>query len=194
MKEIKFENWKQPTEEVVNHFANAFAINFHKDENELKEWFTPEHPFSEDTISNRVRRLNALYHTHLWEEHIKEMVDFLNREGSAFEDLIHAGDPAAVRKLADLENRNCFVFATKYCSFVEPEKYPIYDSLVAGVLMHFHKQSPLIDGKLDFESIRQNCNYESFKTIVDEFKKKYGLEKCSYKDIDKFLWLVGKNA
>ncbi len=193
MKEITFENWKQPNEDVVNHFANAFDINFYKDENEMKAWISKSIS-KEGVIESRVHRLNALYHTHLWEEHIKAIVDFLNQEGSAFEDLIHAGNPAAVKKLADQENRNCFVFATKYCSFVEPEKYPIYDSLVAGGLMYFHKKKALIEGKLDFEGIRQNCDYEMFKDIIDEFKRQYELDQCPYKDIDKYLWLVGKNA
>ncbi len=43
-----------------------------------------------------------------------------------------------------------------------------------------------------FESIRQKCDYATYKNIVKEFREKY-CPKCEYKDIDKFLWLAGKN-
>ncbi len=189
---ISFESLEQPTEYVVKNFADAFDINFYKDENELKRCFLKS-VNDEGVIDSRVRTLNAQYHVHLWEKHIREIIDFLKGEGSSFEEMIHKDDPTVVKKLAERNSINCFVFATKYCSFVEQNKYPIYDSLVARVLMYFHKQRPLIDGNLNFEEIRKNADYETFKNIVDEFRRQYCLERCSYKDIDKFLWLVGKN-
>lgn len=191
---MEFKSWKQPNEDVVKHFANAFDISYYKCENELKDLFSSDHALTEERISLRVVRLNALYHIHLWDIHIADIVEFLKQgECIKFENRILGGDLDAVKELAERDNRNCFVFATKYCSFANPEIYPIYDSLVASVLMYFHKMNPLVNGKLDFEEIRQNCDYRSFKSIVDEFKMQYGLERCSYKEIDQFLWLVGKN-
>ena len=191
---IAFENWKEPSEDVVKNFTNVFDICFHIDEEELKELFEDHNKLMEDTISLRVRRLNALYHTHLWKKHITEIVRFLHKTGIDFEKRILSGDLAVIKELADRKDRNCFVFATKYCSFVNPDEYPIFDSLVGKVLKHFHERKPLVEGALDCEKIRLNYEYEKYKELINEFRTQYGLEDCPYKEIDKFLWLVGKNV
>ena len=194
MSNVPYESWKEPNENVVKYFANAFDICFHIDEEELKELFEDHRKLTEDIISSRVRRLNALYHTHLWEKHITEIVRFLHKTSIDFENRILSGDLAVIKELADRKDRNCFVFATKYCSFVNPKEYPIFDSLVGKVLKHFHERKPLMDGALGCEGIRLKFEYEKYKEVINEFRTQYGLEKCSYKEIDKFLWLVGKNV
>ena len=194
MKTIYFDAWKTPNEEVVKYFAYAFDISFHRDEDELRDLFRANNSLTNEIIDLRVRRLNALYHTHLWEGHIKNIVQFLTQGGNAFEQQIRSGEVSVVGKLANIGNRNCFVFATKYCSFVNPKEYPIYDSFVANVLLHFHEENPLIENeRISFERIRMDCDYSRFKEIVDVFKNQYKLNNCDYKELDKFLWLVGKN-
>ncbi|MCR4616560.1 MAG: hypothetical protein K5669_00055 [Lachnospiraceae bacterium] len=193
MDKLILESWKKPNDSIVKSFAEAFDICFCKDEEELKRLFCDSNVQNDEVLNNRVRRLNALYHTHLWGKITEEIVTFLKAGGAKFEKEIKSGDICAVKKLAKRERRNCFVFATKYCSFVAPDKYPIYDSLVVKALLYFHTQKPLVEGRLSFERIRKTYDYATFKEIVDEFKKQYYLEKCSYKEIDQFLWLVGKN-
>lgn len=190
---VNFDDWIELNEGVVKGFANAFDINYHRDEIELKKLFLHEQLLTDEIIHKRVKTLNVLYHTHLWQENIIDIEQFLIQGGEVFESKILSGNMDTVAALADRNNRNCFVFATKYCSFVNPDEYPIYDSLVSNVLYYLHNRKPLLEGKLSFEMIRQNRDYKTFKDIVDMFKKQYGLENCSYREIDKFLWLVGKN-
>ncbi len=190
-----FEKLKNPNESIVKSFANAFDICFYRDEKELMKWFHSERIITKSIIISRVRKINALYHTHLWEENIIDIVDFLsNKGGIEFENRIVSGDLNVIKELVAQNNRNCFVFATKYCSFVNSDCFPMYDSYVASALLNFHNSKPLIDGKLNFEKFRKDCDYKAFKDALDKFVVRYKLYNCSYREIDKYLWLVGKNV
>ena len=35
-------------------------------------------------------------------------------------------------------------------------------------------------------------HYESFKNILCQFREYYGLQRFSFKELDKFLWLYGR--
>ncbi len=95
-------------------------------------------------------------------------------------------------ELAKCSEKNLFVFATKYCSFINSKVYPIYDSLVIKTLEFFYKQKPFIDEKLNFEKIRQECDCVKYKRIVTGSCERYCLG-WEYKDVDKYLWMAGKN-
>lgn len=80
-----------------------------------------------------------------------------------------------------------YSFATKYCSHHFPNDFPIYDSYVEKVLMYFNK----IDNFFNFK--REDLkDYKKFKNVLMQFKKFYNIEQYSLKDIDKYIWLVGK--
>ncbi len=190
-----FEDWKRlnnQTPEILNYFVDAFDTVYFKDEAELKGLFSDHNDLNFELIGKRVRRLNALYHTRLWDKHIKALIGVLSSEGSRIENKIKDGNVDVVEQIARCGGEKWFAFATKYCSFVNPGEYPIYDSLVTKPLVEFNKKNPFTDEKLDFERIRQECNYGKYKGIVTAFRDKY-CEGREYKDIDKFLWIVGKN-
>ena len=119
--------------DVVKCFASAFDIAYHKDEEELIRLFS-DHSVDKDIIEMRVRRLNALYHTRLRNGQITSLTEYLSSQGSDFEKRILTSATDVVNQIAQCGGKNWFVFATKYCSFVNSEKYPIYDSLVVKAL------------------------------------------------------------
>ena len=83
--------------------------------------------------------------------------------------------------------KNFYSFATKYCSHHFPKEFPIYDSYVEKVLMYFNKNDKFYDFK------RENLkNYKKFKNILIQFKKFYNIDEYNLKDIDKYLWQLGK--
>ena len=92
----------------------------------------------------------------------------------------------AVNKIIDLFSDECYYkpysFATKYCNFHNPKKYPIADSFSKGVLYNYferkHKQALFND-------------YGEFCKIYKRFKCSF-IESFSVKEIDKFLWMFGK--
>lgn len=85
------------------------------------------------------------------------------------------------------KTRKFYSFASKYCSHHKPEIYPIYDSYVEKMLMHFKK----ID---KFEKFKKEDlkSYPRFIAVIEKFKSHYYLNDFSLREIDIYLWLAGK--
>ena len=101
------------------------------------------------------------------------------------------GDPSLVNEIARVtmkDKEKCFYcFATKYCSHHFLDLYPIYDGFVEKVLMYFKKRDSFATFvKADLK------NYEQFKEIILSFRAHYGLEKFGFKELDRYLWQLGK--
>ena len=95
-------------------------------------------------------------------------------------------DDIAKVKIGDSE-KNFYSFASKYCSHHKPLEYPIYDSYVEKVLLHFNKM-------YHFYPFHKNDlkNYSMFKTILIKFREFFKLEEFNLKELDKYLWQFGK--
>ena len=83
--------------------------------------------------------------------------------------------------------RNFYSFATKYCSHHKPLQYPIYDNYVNKILCYFHQQDRFTEFKA--EDLK---DYAKFKRTLLDFRNYYGLEKFNLKEIDKYIWQLGK--
>lgn len=121
-------------QEVVKKYAEAFDICFRKEQEELEALFKKQ--FSDDIVEYRVRKLNAVFHTRLSNKQIILITEFLVQGGSKLENDIKLGNACerVVKDIATCSEKNCFSFATKYCSFLAPDIYPIYDAFVASFL------------------------------------------------------------
>ena len=101
------------------------------------------------------------------------------------------GDPILVNDIKTVSignaTKNFYSFATKYCSHHNPKEYPIYDSYVDEVLRYFE----CVDKFSTFSSSDLK-NYVRFKEILIDFKRFYGLDNYSLKQIDQYLWQIGK--
>lgn len=82
---------------------------------------------------------------------------------------------------------NFYSFASKYCSHHKPTVFPIYDSYVDKILRHFRK----LDHFCDFQNDDLK-NYKKFIDILNEFQSFYHLEDFNKKDLDRYLWQLGK--
>ena len=85
------------------------------------------------------------------------------------------------------KTKNFYSFASKYCSHHKPSSYPIFDSFVGKMLLHY-KSADSFNG-FDKSDLR---NYEHFIEIIKSFQSFYKLEKFTLREIDVFLWLAGK--
>lgn len=83
--------------------------------------------------------------------------------------------------------KNFYSFASKYCSHHNSKDYPIYDSYVDRILRYFRKCHKFSDFKN--EDLK---DYVKFKGIIIEFQRFYGLNEYSLKQIDQYLWQLGK--
>lgn len=82
---------------------------------------------------------------------------------------------------------NFYSFASKYCSHHNPEEYPIYDSYVDEVLWYFKGCYKFLDFKR-----KDLKDYGEFKKILLKFRDHYGLTNFTLKQIDQYLWQLGK--
>jgi hypothetical protein len=82
---------------------------------------------------------------------------------------------------------NFYSFATKYCSHHKPLDYPMYDGYVGQVLRYYRKQDR-------FATFRNDDlkNYTRFKSIIMEFRSFYKLGRYNLKELDKYIWQLGK--
>ena len=107
------------------------------------------------------------------------------------DDRLKAGDVTLVSEIqhATINGRehNFYSFATKYCSHHNPLDYPIYDSYVDQVLRFFRDK----DGFSEFANADLK-NYVRFKGVLIDFRLFYGLGKYNLKEIDKYIWQLGK--
>lgn len=104
---------------------------------------------------------------------------------------LKAGDVTLVRDIQYLTisdtQKNFYSFASKYCSHHNPLGYPIYDSFVDEILRYFRNRdsfSEFQDGDLK--------DYAKFKSILIDFRSFYGLDKYNLKQIDQYVWQIGK--
>jgi len=99
------------------------------------------------------------------------------------------GDLTLVNDITYVEelNKHFYSFATKYCSHHNPHVYPIYDSYVDKILRYFRKEDNFCKFKND-----DLKNYLKFNEILQSFIEFYNLKEYNIKQIDKYLWQLGK--
>lgn len=106
---------------------------------------------------------------------------------------LNEGDLSLVEDLAHITINgkvfNFYSFASKYCSHHRPNIYPIYDSYVHKLMKYFRDR----DGFCKFKEADLK-DYQSYVAIIQEFQKHFGLESFTVKEIDKYLWQLGKEA
>ena len=163
--------------------------NYRDQEEALDRLFQDYAPGNKDIrdILLKAAALNAFYSTNIFSlypvaEHILALDIDLR---------LQAGDPTLVEDLKTVEGsgtvRRFYSFATKYCSHHRPEEFPIYDHYVAVTLRHFLDRdafAPFQDGALE--------DYRRFREVLRDFRDWYGLGEFSWKELDRYLWQVGK--
>lgn len=149
----------------------------------FRQW--PENA-SYDHVIIKTIMLNRAYSTRIYDvwtvaRHIRAL---------DIDERLRRGDETLIHEIASVtfkdKQRNFYSFATKYCSWHEPEKYQIYDSYVDWLVWNYQKQ-------FRFGSFRRYelLEYPRFVQIVHHLKDRFGLATLSNKELDKFLWIEG---
>lgn len=191
MKKTTIININKPTSKDVENYLNKWdsTENYVLQENALNRLFF-ELCASNDDISNvliKCSALNDFYSTNIFSvfavaKHIVEL---------DIDERLKAGDLFLVNDISHVtingRLKNFYSFASKYCSHHFPEKYAIYDSYVDKVLVYFNK----VDEFSDFR--REDLkDYEKFNKVLMDFRSFYGLDEYNLKDIDRYVWQLGK--
>ena len=182
----------KPSENEIEKYLKKWDAleNYVLQESSLKKLFSVTYPLNTDmdNILIKVCSLNDFYSTNIFSPFIiaKHILSLKIDERLQNEDLLLVNDIAKV-KVNRNKKINFYSFATKYCSHHKPTIYPIYDSYVEKLLMHFKKTDKFC--KFKKEDLK---NYPTYRSILIEFQKFYGLERYNLKEIDKYLWQAGK--
>ncbi len=140
-------------------------------------------------IGYKVELVDKLYNCHLMQDNRKVVNALLNLElDSEFE---KSDSYSIVSKISEIKlpkhkdeekyKRLGEVFASKYCHFHCPHKFPITDSFSKIAL------SKLFDKKINY----YNNNYTQFIHDINDLKKNNKFE-VTYAQIDTYLWLYGQ--
>lgn len=178
-------------EEVMAYLSRWDTLdNYALQESALDKLFFKTYPKNVDIddVLIKVSSLNDFYSTNIFSpfqvaKHIIKL---------DLDERLNAGDPTLVNDIAKVTMsngsvKNFYSFATKYCSHHKPLEYPIYDSYVDILLRYFRG----VDGFSKFKNDELR-SYINFKKILLEFQSFYELEEYNLKDIDKYLWQLGK--
>jgi len=182
----------RPSCEEVDRYllAREQLENYALHESALNKLFYQTYPDNKDIddVLVKVSVLNDFYSTNIFSPFkvAKHIIDL------DIDERLAAGDVTLVNEIArvDMDNgtvKNFYSFATKYCSHHKPLNFPIYDSYVDRLLRYFRD----VDGFYSFSN-HDLKDYVKFKKILLEFSKFYNLESYNLKDIDKYLWQLGK--
>ncbi|MBE2184579.1 MAG: DUF4268 domain-containing protein [Anaerolineae bacterium] len=179
---------REPNPELVQHYIRKFEDVSGKADRELGELFRqlPDN-VQYNHILRKVRKLNSYYGTRVWNlEGMAERILTLNIDSKLTKGLPEVVNEIALSPTKDGVIRENYSFASKYCSWHQPDDYPIFDSFVGIILEAYQHWDGFTD--LGIENLR---NYPIFKEIIFDFQKRYKLQEFSIKDLDKFLWLYG---
>ena len=164
--------------------------NYHLQEDALNKLFFELCPKNTDIIDILLKAstLNDFYSTNIFSIYpVAKHIRSLN-----IDTRLDAGDVTLVRDIQHVtisnKKRSFYSFATKYCSHHNPLDYPIYDSYVDEVLRYFRNR----DNFSDFQNDELK-DYVRFKDILIDFRGFYDLETYNLKQIDQYVWQLGKD-
>lgn len=182
----------RPTPELVREYVRRFdeGRNGIVDKALLRLFQTFPHNQQTEHVMFKVLGLNALYNTNINAvtpvvKHIVSL-DIDPQLAVGAPELVNA---IALTPLNDGQTHRNYSFATKYCSWHVPAAYPIFDNVVEK-LVYEYQQLDQFTGF--FWRNELAGDYRKFKAIVAALRDAYGLTDFSFKELDKFLWLYGK--
>lgn len=134
--------------------------------------------------------LNSLYSTNIYE--LQPVAEHIIKAG--IDDRLRSGDLRVVEEIAVTtyssgKTRNNLSFASKYCSWHQPELFQIYDQFVVDSLCAYQSLESFADFRRD--DLR---SYARFVEVFEAFREHYQLTMFTRKQLDQFLWSQGKRA
>lgn len=184
-------NIPTPSKKEIEKYLNKwnYRENTILHENALDKLFLETYPKNNDIneVLIKASSLNDFYYTNIFSiipvaKHIIEIKT---------DERLEKNDTSLVNDMANINisgvDKNFYSFATKYCSRHNPKEFPIYDSYVDKCLMYFKRK----DNFANFVK-KDLKDYKKFKEILISFKKFYDIDEYDLKDIDMYLWQLGK--
>lgn len=204
MKQISLRN--EATELIRGTYTPVDFQNYSVQEDIVKYAFG-QYPENTELgkIEAKVKLLNLFYSTGM-QATVKMAQHILSLK---IDKKLEKGDLSIVEEIAKLplENdkiRNNYSFATKYCANHYPDKYPIYDSLVATLFCNLFANQNLSPYKYTSRKTSEKNSftksefanklrdYRFYVEVYRAFMKEYDLDGLTYREVDSYLWTAVK--
>ncbi len=186
------EDYVPSVKELQGYLAKWDTLNVYVEhEAALEMLFRTDPEFRRNTslrhIIVKCAVLNDFYATNIYqiEPVARNIASIAN-----FDERLDCGDRSLVDKIANVGDRVNYSFATKYCSHHRPELFPIYDRYVRDVLLFLRRKYPKV---LKFKTKQSLKDYNTFVEAIEAVRDNFGLQDYSFKDIDRYLWQLGKD-
>lgn len=132
----------KPSKQQVEKYLKRWDSleNYVFQERSLKKLFTKTYPKNTDLddVLIKVCALNDFYSTNIFSPFtVAKHIINLKIDSKLFKKDLKLVNEIAYIKVSKGRKINFYSFATKYCSHHMPTVYPIYDSYVEKLLMHF---------------------------------------------------------
>lgn len=166
------------------------------------EWLFKSYPTNTNLneIIIKVACLDRLYSTNITKSYkIPQVAQKILESG--FDDRVQKGDISLVDDIASLGRtqiveqggKQILSFASKYCVWHSSvvygkDDFVIIDSIVKTKLKEFNENYNFAP-KFSKKDLK---DYKKYKEILERFREFFGLKKCSFRDIDRYLWRLGK--
>ena len=158
-------------------------------ESSLDKLFHNDYKYNTDLneILIKCSCLNDFYSTNIFQVYaVAKRIFDLN-----IDKRLESADSTLVNDIATVlisgKKKYFYSFASKYCSHHNAINFPIYDYYVEKMLCYFQKRDLFSSFKR--EDLK---NYVIFKKVLKDFQKFYSIEEYNLRDIDKYLWIAGK--
>lgn len=183
----------KPCEDEIERFLKKWKKleNYRLQEKSLDKLFHNLIPQNTDIIDIllKVSTLNDFYSTNIY--NVFPVAKKINSIKN-IDVRLRSGDISLVDEIKQIELKNktinFYSFASKYCSHHNEKAFPIYDYYVDIMLVYFNDV-------YRFANFTKNDlkDYFKFKNIIISFQNYFKLEKYSLKQIDQYLWQIGKD-
>jgi hypothetical protein len=126
---------------------------------------------------------------------VRDVASHICQQSQDVDAALAIGSPDIVDRIAPVtmsstgKVRNNYSFATKYCSWHNPTKYPIWDARVNRYFLRLRCQNPSLPFPRPSGYLWDH--YHEFLTLVTAFHDHYELGSLTFKQIDKFLYQEG---
>lgn len=177
--------------EVIRYLEHWETLaDYREQESALDKLFLKLAPRNVDIsdVLLKAAALNDFYSTNIFSTYpVAGHIMSLN-----IDDRLVQGDLSLVDDLQNVDingkTKKLYSFATKYCSHHQPGVYPIYDNYVDHLLCYFRDtESFMMFSKNDLRI------YGRFVEVLRNFRQYFALEGFTLKELDRYLWLCGRD-
>ena len=149
-------------------------------------------------VYQKLALVSTFYKTPIY--NTRKLANHIFVHGEMLDRYLSLGDLQAVaiiRQGHNIRTRNnnewdFFSFASKYACWHEPNKYAIFDRLVAKLLVDLNKQLHFCETPVNRRQFDGTNGYACFKDIIDNFSERFNLVSARYKQLDQGMWVWAK--